>query len=50
LLSDQNPRPLAAIAQERVELGAAYCDGTTIEQGYRAARRLDGCDQVALRG
>jgi hypothetical protein len=49
-LSDDNPRPLTTLAQQRVELGATNGDGATIWQGYRAALRLDGCDQVAFRG
>jgi Tripartite tricarboxylate transporter family receptor len=50
LLSDDDPRPLATLAQQRVELGAAHCDGATIRQGHCSARRLHGHDQVVFRG
>jgi hypothetical protein len=49
LLSDHNPRPLTTLAQQHVELGAAYCDGATIRQRHCSARGIDRHDQIALR-
>jgi hypothetical protein len=48
-LSDDNPSLLATLAQQRVELGAAYCDGAAIGQGRGAACRIHRLDQVVFR-
>jgi len=50
LLSDDDPRPLATLAQQRVELGATHGDGAAVGQGRGAALRIYGRDQVAFRG
>jgi hypothetical protein len=43
------PRPLATLAQQRVELGATNGDGAAVWQRHDAARRIHGRDQVAFR-
>jgi hypothetical protein len=35
LLSDDDPRPLTTLAQQRVELGTAYCDGAAVGEPAR---------------
>jgi hypothetical protein len=41
MLSDNHPCPLATLAQQRVELSAAYRDGATVGKGHRATGRFD---------
>jgi hypothetical protein len=50
LLSDDDPRPLATLAQQRVELGAAYGDSAAIGERHGTARRIHGGYQLAFRG
>jgi hypothetical protein len=50
LLSDNHPRPVATLAQQRVELSAAYADSATVGEGSTPAARLDGGHNSAFGG
>jgi hypothetical protein len=50
LPSDDDPRPLSTLAQQRVKLSAAYCDGTAVGEGHRATSGINGLDQIVFRG
>jgi hypothetical protein len=48
-LSDNDPCPLATLAQQRVELGAAHGDDATVGERHGTARRIRGGYQLAFR-
>jgi hypothetical protein len=50
LLSDNHPRPPPTLAQQRVELSAAYGDGAAVGEGSIPAARLGGGHQGAFGG